>query len=328
MNTKATRRRSAPAFAWSFLALFVAVLFVIGFLGLMAWQQNQQLAVLRADLAGLQESSERRVAAMESTAEALQRRLATLEANDPVQQLAALQSAVELAETPQQIAELHSSLEEFRISMAEVQEGLDNVAARLESLESSGDEPETASPAGRRLPVPQQQQSHNLSCESAAASMAANYLGVSLSEAEVLASLPLNANPDLGFRGNVDGPTGGIEDYGVYAGPIREVLSSRGLRAELVEGGLSGITAAIDRGNPVIAWITYNCQPGVPTTLAVEGQPVALVPYQHAVVVTGYNSEGVWANDPWDGLEDFYSNADFQRALSYFGDMALEVSVP
>ena len=328
MNVRATRRRSAPAFAWLFLAVIVAILFVLGTLGLMVWHQSQQIVALRADLVGFQEASERRLVTLESTVEALQSRLDTLEANDPVRQLAALQSAAELAETPQQIAELNSSLEEFRTSMSEVQAGLDDVAARLESLESSGDEPGAAAPAERRLSVPRQQQSHNLSCESSAASMAANYLGVPLSEAEVLAALPLNANPHLGFRGNVDGPTGGIEDYGVYAGPIRDVLSSRGLGAELVEGGLSGIRAAIDRGNPVIAWITYDCQPGLPTTLTVAGQPVTLVPYQHAVVITGYNGEGVWANDPWDGLEDFYPNADFERALGYFGNMAVEVSVP
>jgi len=36
----------------------------------------------------------------------------------------------------------------------------------------------------------------------------------------------------------------------------------------------------------------------------------------------------VWANDPWDGQEDFYANADLERALGYFGDMAIEVGPP
>jgi len=45
-------------------------------------------------------------------------------------------------------------------------------------------------------------------------------------------------------------------------------------------------------------------------------------------VVSGYNDEGVWANDPWDAKTDFYAAADFQRALSYFGDMAIEVAGP
>lgn len=328
MNLRVARRRSAPVFAWLFLGVVVAILLMIGFLGLLAWDQNQQMVARRAELASLQQSSERRLVAMESTVEALQERLSILEANDPVRQLAALQSAAELADSPQQIAELRSSLAEFQTAMTEVQVGLNDVATRLESLESRGTEPETALPAELRLPVPRQQQGHNLSCESSAASMAANYLGVPLGESEILAALPLHTNPHLGFRGNVDGPTGGIEDYGVYAGPIQDVLRGKGLRAELVDGGLSGIKEAIARGNPVIAWVTYDCQLGSPTILTIDGQQVTLVPYQHAVVVTGYNSQGVWANDPWDGLEDFYSNTDFERALSYFGNMAIEVSVP
>jgi uncharacterized protein YvpB len=158
--------------------------------------------------------------------------------------------------------------------------------------------------------------------------MVAEYHGVSLSEDDVLAALPLDDNPHLGFRGNVDGPTGGLQDYGVYAGPILSILKSQGLSAWPVEGGLDGIRAAITRGNPVIAWVTYDCQPSTPSTEMIEGVAVTLVPWQHVVVVTGYNPEGVWANDPWDGQEDFYAIADFERALGYFGNMAIEVAAP
>ena len=52
------------------------------------------------------------------------------------------------------------------------------------------------------------------------------------------------------------------------------------------------------------------------------------MPYQHVVVVTGFSGEGVWANDPWDGQEDFYTTSDFARAMSYFGNMAIEVAKP
>jgi uncharacterized protein YvpB len=158
--------------------------------------------------------------------------------------------------------------------------------------------------------------------------MVAGYHGIPLSEAEVLAALPLSDNPYLGFRGNVDGPTGGIEDYGVYAGPILDILTNRGLQAWPVEGGLDGIKGALARGNPVIAWITYDCWPSTPTSQMIGDQEVILVPYQHVVVVTGYSDSGVWANDPLDGQEDFYTTADFERAMGYFGDMAIEVASP
>ncbi len=328
MNPRLTRRRSPPVFVWFLLIMMVAMLAAVGFLGMLAWDQWHLIGTLQADLAALQQSSERQFIAIESTAQALQDRLAIQEANDPVQQLAALQSAAELARTPEQIAELRASLSEFQVTMTDLERALADVSARTESLESSGSNPEAALPAEARLAVSRQAQSHNLSCESSAASMAANHLGIPLTEAEVLAALPQHENPHLGFRGNVDGPTGGLEDYGVYAGPIQDILISRGLQAQRVQGGLVGIKAAIARGNPVIAWVTFDCQPGSPTTQVIGGQQVTLVPFQHAVVVTGFNGEGVWANDPWDGQEDFYSKADFERALGYFGDMAIEVSKP
>ena len=106
------------------------------------------------------------------------------------------------------------------------------------------------------------------------------------------------------------------------------MLREQGLDARAIEDGLAGIKGALARGNPVVAWITYNCQPGNPTTVTVDGQAVTLVAYQHAVVLTGYDDEGVWANDPWDGQEDFYANDDLERAMGYLGDMAIEVGPP
>jgi uncharacterized protein YvpB len=205
---------------------------------------------------------------------------------------------------------------------------LDDLTVRMKTLETTGAEAEQHLPPEVHLSVARQGQSHSLSCESSAASMAAQYHGVPLSEADVLAALPLNDNPHLGFRGNVDGPIGSTQDYGVYAGPIQDILNSQGLHAWPIEGGLEGIREAIVRSNPVIAWVTYDCQPGTPMTTTVDGQEVTLVPYQHVVLVTGYNTEGIWANDPWDGQEDFYRLADFERALSYFGNMAIEVAAP
>jgi uncharacterized protein YvpB len=239
---------------------------------------------------------------------ALEGRLSALESGNPAGQIAAIQANLTGLQTD--VAALARQM------------------AALASGSNSGEAVGGAPPPEARLAVSRQTQSHNLSCESSASSMAAQYHGVPLTEADVLAALPRNDNPHLGFRGNVDGPTGGIEDYGVYAEPILEVLNNQGLRATLIQGGLDGIKAAIARGNPVIAWVTYNCVQDTPITTSIGGQQVTLVPYQHAVVVTGYNSSGVWANDPYDGQEDFYITADFERAMSYFGNMAIEVAVP
>jgi uncharacterized protein YvpB len=316
---------------WLALGIPVATALVCAALSLWAWQQSGQIQALEVSLATLQDehlTTEAELSDSQDGVTALENRLTALEAHNPEQQLTALRSAMETASTPEQLASLQSALADVQGEVDGFQAVLDDLAQRLKNLEAAGSEVTQDEPAEVRLSVARQKQSHNLSCESSAASMAAQYHGVALSEAEVLAALPRDDNPHVGFRGNVDGEPGSIQDYGVYAEPLVDVLNERGLRARSVLGGLDGIREAIAKGSPVIAWVTYNCQPGKPTTTVIDGVEVTLVPYQHAVVVTGYSSEGVWANDPLDGQEDFYPVTDFVRAMSYFGDMAVEVAAP
>ena len=331
MSQRPDSRRSAPAVVWFMLGSVLVILLTCVGLGLLTWQQNEQIQVLKAELEATQnerQETERQLVDLEATVTLLENRLTALEGHDLDRQLASLQAATETASSPTEIADLQASLIEIQDRLSRDQMVWDDLAARVEMLESATEEIAQTPPSEVHLSVARQRQSHNLSCESSAASMAATYHGIPLSESDVLAALPLNDNPHQGFRGNVDGPTGGIEDYGVYAGPILDILNSRGLQARPVKDGLSGIKEALARGNPVIAWVTYDCQANTPTTQRIGDQEVVLVPYQHVVVVTGYNSSGVWANDPWDGQEDFYATADFERAMSYFGDMAIEVASP
>jgi uncharacterized protein YvpB len=315
--------RGVPVTSCLILGIGATVVLVAVVLGLWVWQQQGQIEAFQADLGALRgelEATNARSVTIQSTAVSLENRLASLEAVS--------RSAAEIAGEREQVPLLQASLAEMQSRVSDLQAELDGLAARMETLHATENEAAQTLPQEVHLSVARQRQGHNLSCESSAASMAAQYQGVPLSESEVLAALPLNDNPHLGFRGNVDGPTGGIEDYGVYAGPILKVLNDRGLCAVLVQGGVEGVRAALARGNPVIAWVTYNCRSQTPTTTSIDGQQVTLVPFQHVVVVTGYNNQGFWANDPWDGQEDFYSLADFERAMGYFGDMAIEVAVP
>jgi uncharacterized protein YvpB len=337
VSTRANRRRGPQLFPW--LAAAIAAVVLSSCVALAAWtyMQEDDMKDLRASLEVQQQArstSEAQLVALQSTATALEARLAQLEAGTQPQGSAAPGSTTEDGDSLQRIDDLEAAVAELQVKLGElgsaVNEGLkatDSQAPAIAEPATSG-EVAQPTPSATRLSVARQQQSHNLSCESSAASMVAEYYGVPLSEEEVLALLPFNSNPCLGFRGNVDGPTGGIVDYGVYAGPIADILNARGLQARMVSGGLEGIKAAITEGNPVIAWVTYNCLPSTRTTTLIDGQEVTLVPNQHVVVVTGFNADGVWANDPWDGQEDYYSTSDFVRAMSYFGDMAIEVAGP
>jgi uncharacterized protein YvpB len=304
-------------------------------LAMWAWLQEEEIKSLRAGLEVQQQERgalEARFLTLRGTATALEERLTALETGaQPTGGSAVHGSAAENGYLLQEIKDLQAALAEIRQEVSDIRSALNEGMSDADSVDNPApttDVPAQVIPPTARLSVARQQQSRNLSCESSAASMVARFHGVQLSEQEVLASLPSNSNPHLGFRGNVDGPTGSIVDYGVYAGPILEILNARGLQARTVTDGVEGIKSAIVRGNPVIAWVTYDCQPSTPTTKEIDGQEVTLVPNQHVVVVTGFNGEGVWANDPWDGQEDFYPMGDFEQAMSYFGDMAIEIAGP
>jgi len=179
------------------------------------------------------------------------------------------------------------------------------------------------------LDAPVYKQAHSLSCESSAAAMAANYFGVGIGEEAILAALPRHDNPHHGFRGNVDGPYGGTTDYGVYAEPMRQVLVRWGLRADHLTGGIDEIRAHVRQGKVVIVWITYNLQVQSPRQVTTsDGQVVTVVPYEHAVLITGYNRNGLWVNDPFSGTQTFYPDPDFARSFAYLGNMALVIGPP
>lgn len=327
MSRRSSQRHSPPIFAW--LAVGGAVITILAFalLGLWSWQQAGQIQALQREIIthySEQQAAQQQIAALQTRASALQNQLT----GDPPSQGDSTQPIAATATATGALAELQSNLDRMGSRVDQLETALGEAIGRIQALEGASDPAAEPLPSEARLFVPPQKQSHNLSCESSAAAMAAQYHGVPLTEAQVLAALPRADNPHLGFRGNVDGPPGGIQDYGVYAGPILEILSAHGLQARLVEGGAEGIKAAIARGHPVMAWVTYDCQVSAPVTRTVDGQIVTLVPYQHAVVVTGYDGGGVWANDPWDGQVDYYDTADFRRALAYFGNMAIEVAAP
>ena len=332
MSMGTTRRRNQQLFPWVAAGILAVAISSCLALIVWTWLQEDEIKGLRSSMEAQQrerDALQASVAASQRTATALEERLMVLETGaQPVGGSAWPEPATGSGDQLQEIAELQTALSELRSEVSDVRSALNAVMDNLASPTATAETPAQPIPPIARLTVARQKQSHNLSCESSAASMVARYHGLQLSEQEVLASLPTNSNPHLGFRGNVDGPTGGIVDYGVYAQPILGILNARGLRAGLVDGGIEGIRAAIARGNPVIAWVTYNCQPSTPTTKVIDGQEVTLVPNQHVVVVTGYNAEGVWANDPWDGQEDFYEMGDFQQAMSYFGEMAIEIAAP
>jgi uncharacterized protein YvpB len=138
-------------------------------------------------------------------------------------------------------------------------------------------------------------------------------LGTAPKEQELVACMPRNANPNLGFRGDPAGynrfPDGSInwDNYGVYAPAVAAALNkcaleSAGGRFEAV--AVSGATyrqvaKAVLDGYPVIVWVTKRQK--VETTRVDTPQgPVQLVMGEHVWVVVGYHEDGTFdVNDPY-----------------------------
>lgn len=271
-------------------------------------RKNSEIATLRAEIAVLKQQQE-----------LIQRDVATL--TDKVESLERTASS----QISMNVTALGTDIEALRRDQMTIRSEIEDLASEIESLKNV--RPEEISSTETKLDVPRFKQAHNLTCEASAASMVANFYRIPLSEEEIIEALPRDENPDLGFRGRLDGIPGGLTDYGVYAEPIREVLAANGLEATYVEDGLDGIRRALEREHPVIAWVTYRLRVEQPVEITLStGQKVKLVNYAHTVVVTGYNQEGFWVNDPFNGREYFYKSADFARAFGYLDDMALEVA--
>ncbi len=174
--------------------------------------------------------------------------------------------------------------------------------------------------------VPSVHQAYNLSCEYAAAAAVTLYWGNLVSQRDFLREVPTNPNPHLGFRGAIDGPFGGINDYGVYAEPLVPVLERRGYEAQVYYGDQARLIASLRAGNPVVVWLTSGRQDRPVYTHTVAGASFALVPGEHAIVVYGYDSYGVNVMDVGNGGYYHTDWASFLRRWGYFDEMMLVIT--
>jgi uncharacterized protein YvpB len=172
--------------------------------------------------------------------------------------------------------------------------------------------------------IPLLKQQHSLTCESSAVSMATRGQIV---ENQLMSVMPRSANPNLGFRGNPDGQQGTrLVDYGVYASPLHQALLRYGYASTVISYGYDrDIKTFVNRGWPVVAWMTYALQKATPRLVMHGGVQFVLVPHEHAITIVGYDDRTVIANDPWTRHQVRYFWADFNRSWGYFGNMALAV---
>jgi LysM repeat protein len=171
------------------------------------------------------------------------------------------------------------------------------------------------------------QQSLSLSCESAAVSIATNYWGYGVSEWVFIENMPYSPNPHYGFRGDMNGPFGGTNDYGVYPEPLSRILANYGYIGQpfYTGGNVDQLKSWLDNDVPVLVWMTANASVQTPVIETHEGESFVLVPEQHAVVAAGYDDAGIYVADPGNGQLRHFNWDDFVRSWSYFDGMSLAV---
>jgi uncharacterized protein YvpB len=191
--------------------------------------------------------------------------------------------------------------------------------------------------AGEKLPdavtiigVVGHAQDYSLSCEARSAADVAAFWGIYASETEILWALPQADNPEHGFVGNPNEAWGNIPPYGygVYAGPIADVLDEFGLQAEGLDHlSWDDLRSQVSGGNPVIVWIIGQMWPGTAMQYAApDGSTTIVAAFEHTMILTGYSPDTVQVIDAYSGQYQTYPLSTFLESWSVLGNMAVFVS--
>ncbi|WP_438448030.1 C39 family peptidase [Gorillibacterium sp. sgz5001074] len=177
-------------------------------------------------------------------------------------------------------------------------------------------------------------------CEVTSLAMLTAYLGLPYTKEELEALLPKDptepqlgtdgqlevwGDPDRGFVGDIRGESIG---YSINAGPLAQVFGlvySAGAR-NLTGQDFGAVEQAVDRGQPVILWVTEDFHPVSEWVewRTTEGRVVRAVWNIHAVLLVGYDEDAVYFNNPLTGDKGQKAErAAFIEAWEQLGRQAL-----
>lgn len=170
-------------------------------------------------------------------------------------------------------------------------------------------------------------QGYNLSCESRSAADWAAFWGVEISESEFLSNLPRSDNPDTGFVGDPEDAWGYTPpySYGVHAGPVAALLRTYGLQAEAQHGlKWKNLRKEVAAGRPVIVWVIGQMWRGNSRSYtAADGNATRVAPFEHTMILIGYDSSTVTAIDAYSGGTQRYLLETFLNSWSVLDNMAI-----
>ncbi|MHC0038122.1 C39 family peptidase [Pseudoneobacillus sp. C159] len=168
-------------------------------------------------------------------------------------------------------------------------------------------------------------------CEVTSLAMLLNFHGVDVTKNELadkIKRVPLKykdgkyGNPNVGFVGNMeDGP-----GLGVYHGPIFQLAKAYvGKRAEdLTHQSFYSLIKSVAQGEPVWVITTSSFSQVAPLqTWKTPQGPVGVTFKMHSVVMTGYDKDHIYINDPYGGKNKKVNRNNFVKAWEQMGSQAI-----
>lgn len=175
-------------------------------------------------------------------------------------------------------------------------------------------------------------------CEATALTMLINYNNINVSKTEVAKAMPKSSAPYLSngkyvaahpndyFIGNPFS----ANSYGAYAPVIAKTLNNYlpGRAINLTNKSFDAILEYIDAGQPVVMWVTIDMRNTYKgrTWQTPYGSFTWTAP-QHAVLMTGYDNEYIYYNDPTTGTNRKTSKEVFINRWASLGKQAVTVSI-
>jgi uncharacterized protein YvpB len=170
-------------------------------------------------------------------------------------------------------------------------------------------------------------------CEVTSLAMILNYWGINVTKNELanqISTVPLKynnglyGNPNVGFVGNMeDGP-----GLGVYHKPIMDLARSYvGDRAEdITNQSFDTLLKNVSEGHPVWVITTSTFSPISDFETWSTPQGFVDITYKmHSVVITGYDSEHVYFNNPYGTLNQKVDRTQFIAAWEQMGKQAIVI---
>jgi uncharacterized protein YvpB len=168
-------------------------------------------------------------------------------------------------------------------------------------------------------------------CEVTSLAMLLNYVGVQVTKNELASKVkkvPLNysnhlkGNPNEGFVGDMENGPG----LSVYNGPIYNLAKEYGgnRAVNLTNSPFTDVLKMVAQGHPV--WIVTTATFTPVSSFEVWNTPqgkVKITLEDHSVLITGYDDQSIYINDPYGYKNRKVERASFIKAWEQMGSQAI-----